>query len=164
MVKHKAYTLLELTIVIIIMALVAVLAIPASARYGNSQAYDQKAAEVKELMNQAYTLSRNPEKDVLTYSIAVNSGGTEFVLKRCFQIDDPSTMACSESPRASEVVARIALLESEIIQSGAYLNCSTDPQTNCVTSGLFSFRDDKVTSSVSYAIQTPFQVISNRTD
>jgi prepilin-type N-terminal cleavage/methylation domain-containing protein len=68
--KYFAYTLVELLISLAIFALLTALAVPAFSRYSANTDFKQKADEVKELMNQTYISSLNPEnRDITLYSL-----------------------------------------------------------------------------------------------
>ena len=77
--KKRAYTLVELMIVMAIIALMAVLAVPAFASYGRKQAVAQKSNEIVGLLKRGYVLSKNPDKDILSYQITVVTGAVNSV-------------------------------------------------------------------------------------
>ena len=79
--QRRAYTLIELLIVIAIIGLMAVLAVPAFASYTRKVAVAQKADDVVALMKRAYTLSKNPDNGGLSYQITVETGTNSVFLK-----------------------------------------------------------------------------------
>jgi Tfp pilus assembly protein PilE len=164
----KAYTLMELVIVVVIIGMMVIFAVPAFDKYGKNQAFSQKIEEVQALISQTQTFAKNPEKDVLMYE-TVSDPANKFVLKRCLQV---SAGRCSSVAGEFSVVKEVALLPSEVRQiSGtteSYLACPTNLGTPCATNSAdkFSFRDTDVSSSlktVDYTIKiSPFIISSRR--
>jgi prepilin-type N-terminal cleavage/methylation domain-containing protein len=163
--KSAAYTLVELVIVIVILAIVVVFAVPAFSAYGKEQAFSQKIEEVEALMNQTYSLSRNPEKNVLLYELITDNANKKFLLKRCFKL---SGSRCSSVSTDYSIVKEVPLLNSETIQntSASYLACPSNPSLSCGfdTANEFSFIDSDVsTNSVaSFTISNPLAINPQR--
>lgn len=164
--KLKAYTLIELIIVVVIVGLLAAITIPLYANYGGRQVYKQKVEEVGALINQTYYLSKNPEKDVQAYELT-GDNDSNYYLRRCFNLvlDSGGTLRCDASN--NQVVKQVGLLRNETIQrdksqADPFLICYTDPNKSCIynTANKFSFVDNNssVNRAVSYSITTPFAV------
>lgn len=71
MVKNKAFTLIEIVIVISIIIIMAVLAVPAFDRYGARNELDGKAEEIKTFIETAYKQAQSPQKGVNGSSIMI---------------------------------------------------------------------------------------------
>jgi len=72
--KLRAYTLIELLMVMTIIGMMAVLAVPAFATYSRKEEVAQKASDVVALLKRGYILSKNPDKNVSFYQITVATG------------------------------------------------------------------------------------------
>lgn len=167
--KKSAYTLLELVIVIVIIVLITVFAIPAFSAYGKNQAFEQKIDEAKQLMAETYTLSKNPEKDVMTYELTASADGSKFILKKCFDLD-PTGTRCTTDSTKYEIIKTVDLLKGEIAQDTThpYLACLSAAEQSCIfdSSHEFSLRDSNVSSgtTASFTISAPFNIAVTRRD
>jgi|GEM_PF-1274119 len=108
--KLKAYTLVELLVVMIIIGLLAAFGIPAFLRYGRHTEANQKAEEIRSLFDEAKSLSLNPENTLVTsYRVYYDNTDTskpKYILKSCFSDGSDN---CASSKDVREVV----LLEGE---------------------------------------------------
>lgn len=158
--NKKAYTLIELAVIIVIIAILATMAIPAFSNFGKKQDFNQKAEEIKQLMDQTYLLSRNPEKDALSYELVGDNTSTpnKFVLKKCTGMDNV-TFRCSAGQ--SSLVKEVKLLDGQSIQNSTsidpYLACSSNPSDGCKSTSI-SILDSNIPKTIIYTIQTPFSV------
>lgn len=77
--RHRkiAFTLVELLITSAIIMLLAVIAIPSYNKYNRTRDLQSKAEEVKALLENAVTLSKNNEQTPIKYFITVNSPDIE---------------------------------------------------------------------------------------
>jgi prepilin-type N-terminal cleavage/methylation domain-containing protein len=176
MMFKKGYTLFELIIVMAIMALLIVIAIPAYNNYGKKQAFRQKTEEMKELINQAYLYSRNPQKEVARYEIIPSSSDKKVSLVSCGSGEvDTVTGTCLTYQTVKEVT---------LTDKSDVLSCATAPGTgtvcyalfpadssqtctiNTTPSGvLFSFSNSDAQKNAIINIKTdPFSVSANITD
>ena len=158
--KQKAYTLLELIVILIIIGILSVLAIPSFMNYGKKQALSQKADEVKQLIDQAYILSQNPEKDALSYEVFADKGSSpnKFILRKC-KTSTQTNFRCNSN---SEEIKTVSLLDGQIIQdptNDSYLACPAGPKGSC-QSTIITIFDSNITTrnTISYTIKTPFSV------
>jgi len=160
--KQKAYTLIELAVIIVIIAVLATMAIPAFSNFGKKQDFNQKAEEIKQLMDQTYLLSRNPEKGALSYELVSDNTGTlsKFVLKKC-KADIMADYRCNSNSSEYEVVKTVSLLENQTVQGNndSYLACSSNPSDGCKSTSI-SILDSNISSNntIFYTIGTPFSV------
>lgn len=68
----KGFTLIELLAVLSIFGIMIVIGVPAFSRYGSNAVLLQKAEEMKELINQTYLMSQNPEQGVEYYKTKIS--------------------------------------------------------------------------------------------
>ena len=132
----KGYTLIELLVAMVIIAMMTALGLPAYARYGNMNNFTQKTEEIKNLMNYAYLASQNPGTDttVKQYEIIIDtSSSPKAILQSCTTLDI-SGAACT-SPT---VVKTVALTDGESWVTSdslnVYLRCSTNKGMVCNSS------------------------------
>lgn len=71
--KKKAFTIIELLISVAIIIAMVSIAVPMFSKMGNRNSVDLKDEEVLSLINQAYLLSKSPEKDATKYIVDANS-------------------------------------------------------------------------------------------
>jgi type II secretory pathway pseudopilin PulG len=168
--KQKAYTLIELVVILIIIAILAVMAIPAFMNYGKKQALSQKADEIKQLIDQAYLLSRNPENDALSYELFADKTPTpdEFILKKC-KTNMQANFRCGPATTDWTEIRKVKLLDGQIVQSAtdpvtgdpvdSYISCSSDPSQNCNSTSISVF-DSNINGkqTIAYTISQPFSV------
>jgi type II secretory pathway pseudopilin PulG len=161
--KQKAYTLLELIVILIIIGILSVLAIPSFMNYGKKQALSQKADEVKQLIDQAHILSQNPEKDALSYEVFADKGSSpnKFVLKKC-KANIQANFRCNSDSAYFDEIKTVSLFDGQIIQdptNDSYLACPGGPKGSC-QSTIITIFDSNITTrnTISYTIKTPFSV------
>lgn len=169
--RAKAYTLIELLVVISIMGLLLVTGIPAFANYGKSSAFKQKADEVRELIEQTYNLSQNPENaSVKAYQVRSDDSTNP----QSFYVQSCSAADCASG--SNQRVKTVKLLPGESIQkveqpspqsaANFIMTCPTDRASKCtdnlsLSSGVATlFRDSNVSlGSAKYTIKlNPFSV------
>ncbi|HOX41884.1 MAG TPA: prepilin-type N-terminal cleavage/methylation domain-containing protein [bacterium] len=70
----KAYSLIELLIVVSIIGMMAVFGIPSYQRYGKVSQFRDKTEEIKNLVERTYYLAKNPEgNDVTEYTLKIKT-------------------------------------------------------------------------------------------
>lgn len=99
----KAFTLIELLIVIAIITVMAVIAVPAFNTYGARAEIEAKAEEIKVAIDKAYAFSQAPEQG--TDGVNVTIGGSDFLIKSEFCKMKANKSDCSGSPIRSEIVS-----------------------------------------------------------
>ena len=71
----KAYSLIELLVVVSIIGMLAVFGIPAFGRYGKVAQFRDKTEEIKGLIERTYYLAKNPSGNgIASYSLRVDAG------------------------------------------------------------------------------------------
>lgn len=108
--SQRAYTLIELIIVIAIIMMVTALGLPAFARYQHLTEFSQKTEEVKELFSLARSMALSPATPSITsYQVHYDSVGSpnKFTVVSC------TGNGTCDTPQE---VARVSLLSGQSIQ------------------------------------------------
>jgi len=84
---RRGYTLIELLVVLAMIVLLTLFALPSYNLFRVNQEMKQKAEEIKELIQQAYNMSQNPEAGVLNYVLIFDQASNKVVLARDMTVD-----------------------------------------------------------------------------
>lgn len=152
--RSKAYTLIELLIVITIITMLTALGLPAFAKYQHVTEFTQKAEEVKGLFYTAHAKALTPDNTTITsYQIHYNNSSVP---------NKYSLVSCSGAVSICDnqtVVNDVVLLKKQTIQqappaaNGWFLSCNTLLSGGKVTCTLnpgvssITFRDDNIDPS-----------------
>lgn len=131
--KNKAYTLIELIIVVAIIGIMAVFAIPAYMEYGKQSALSQKAEEMKQLVDLTYHLSQNPENgQVESYKLSIffDNSSHPNDPQHNYILLDRIVGGNSTNVRRVEI-AKSQGLNSSSTASPIEIICSTDKSVGC---------------------------------
>ncbi|MEI8143181.1 MAG: type II secretion system protein [Candidatus Berkelbacteria bacterium] len=152
-VMQKAYTLIELLVVIAIIGLMAGIGIPAYSQFGKDVAFRQKSDEVKELINQAYTLSKNPaDSSVKCYGVRFDNltpdaGGGVVPAARLYKSNDLNCLTDQVTIDTDNMIQKVVLEKDGSTYDQFVFNTDTALDLKCPTDFSMSCQFDKVVSS-----------------
>lgn len=84
---RPGYTLIELLATIAIVIILAVTGIPIFSNYQTKIGYTQKVEETEAIINQYFTLVKNPAREAASYLLVINKNQNELKLKLCEKAD-----------------------------------------------------------------------------
>lgn len=139
--KKRGFTLIELLVTMTIIAIMALIAIPAFTKYEENATFNSKVAEILSAINQTAVSAQNPGQNVKYYVVDTDTTDKKITISRYDTVSE--ALVAEKTIESPSIVSSIALSPSSsrylVLNAGKNFACNqADTTTPCVETNSFN--------------------------